>query len=111
MPQQMEVAIKKLIALCLLLGVAVSSLAETRAPGAFYSPEKLKEMSTLVFSGTVLKIETDLGLDPEDPSYQKGSVDSLIAAAVSYVDDHPHFQTIEIEPSREGRLEVTSLGV
>ena len=33
--------------------------AETRAPGAFLSPSKLKEMSTLVFTGAVLKVETN----------------------------------------------------
>ena len=44
------------LALLVVLGFA---RAETRAPGAFRSPEKLKEMSTLVFTGTVLKIETN----------------------------------------------------
>ena len=35
----------------------MSTYGESRAPGAFHSPEKLKEMSTLVFTGTVLKVE------------------------------------------------------
>jgi hypothetical protein len=59
---------------------------------------------------TVLRLETDLSLDAQDVNYQKGSVDSLIAAAVAYVEDHPHINTIEIEPIHQGRLEVTSLG-
>lgn len=56
---KMEIDMKKLIALCLLLCLVIAGFAETRAPGAFYTPEKLKEMSTLVFSGRVLKIETN----------------------------------------------------
>ena len=59
---------------------------------------------------TVLRIETNLSLDAQDLNYPKGSVDSLIAAAVAYVDDHPHINTIEIEPNRQGGLEITSLG-
>jgi len=49
---------KLLFGLIAILSVT-SIYAETRAPSAFYSPEKLKEMSTLVFTGTVLKIETN----------------------------------------------------
>ena len=49
---------KLLFGLIAILSV-VSIYAETRAPGAFHSPEKLKELSALVFTGTVLKIETN----------------------------------------------------
>lgn len=48
---------KMLIVLSLILGSVVVGFSETRAPSAFHTPEKLEEMSTLVFSGTVLKIE------------------------------------------------------
>ncbi|MFC1479092.1 hypothetical protein ACFL6F_00705 [Planctomycetota bacterium] len=49
---------KKILIGCVALLLTLSIHAETRAPGAFRSPEKLKEMSTLVFVGTVLKVET-----------------------------------------------------
>ena len=58
----------------------------------------------------VLTIETDLTLDPDDPNYQKDAVDSLIAAAVAYVGEHTHIDTIEIEQLRQGSLDVTSIG-
>jgi len=45
----------------------------------------------------ILTIETDLSLNPEDLNYQKDAVDGLMAAAVAYVRDHPHIDTIEIE--------------
>lgn len=48
----------KVLFVCLLVSPGVNAHAETRAPGSFFSPEKLKEMSTLVFRGTVLEIET-----------------------------------------------------
>lgn len=47
---------KRCAALCLLLCLSVTGLAESRA--APYPPEKLKEMSTLVFTGTVMEVET-----------------------------------------------------
>ena len=51
---------KKVILSVSLVAFAVMiAHAETRAPGAFRSPEELKEMSTLVFTGTVLKVETN----------------------------------------------------
>ncbi len=59
---------------------------------------------------TILMIETDLSLNAEDPNYQKDSVDSLVAAAVAYVGEHPHIDNIEIEQLRQGSLDVTSLG-
>jgi hypothetical protein len=55
-------------------------------------------------------IETDLSLNAEDPNYQKDNVDSLVAAAVAYVGEHPHIDNIEIEQFRQGSLDVTSLG-
>ena len=59
---------------------------------------------------TILMIETDLSLNAEDPNYQKDNVDSLVAAAVAYVGEHPHIDNIEIEQLRQGSLDVTSLG-
>jgi len=58
----------------------------------------------------ILTIETDVSLNPDDPNYQKDAVDSLTAAAVAYVCDHPHIDTIEIEQLRQGSLDVTSIG-
>ena len=55
-------------------------------------------------------VETDLNLNAKDSNYRKDSIDSLVAAAVAYVRDHPQIDTIEIEQIREGSLEVTSLG-
>jgi hypothetical protein len=52
----MEVNMKKLVVLCLLFYMVVPCFAETR--GAPYTPEQLRKMSTLVFEGTVTKIET-----------------------------------------------------
>ena len=34
---------------------------------------------------TVLMVETDLNLNAKDSNYRKGSIDSLVAAAVAYV--------------------------
>jgi hypothetical protein len=45
----------------------------------------------------ILAIETDLSLNTEDPNYQKDAVDDLMAAAVAYLRDHPHIDSIEIE--------------
>ncbi|MCK5549927.1 MAG: hypothetical protein KAI41_05300 [Hyphomicrobiaceae bacterium] len=58
----------------------------------------------------ILTIETDLSLNAEDPNYQKDNVDSLVAAAVAYVGEHQHIDSIEIEQLRQGSLDVTSLG-
>jgi hypothetical protein len=49
---------KRMLLGCIVLLVGFLAYAETRAPAAFHSAEKLKEMSTLVFTGTVMKIET-----------------------------------------------------
>ncbi len=59
---------------------------------------------------TILMIETDLSLNAEDPNHQKDAVDSLIAAAVAYVGEHRHIDSIEIEQLRQGSLDVTSIG-
>ena len=50
---------KRLLILSLLATAALSARAESRAPGAFYTPQQLTEMSTLVFEGTVVEIETN----------------------------------------------------
>ncbi len=55
-------------------------------------------------------IATDLTLNAENPDYQKDAVESLIAAAVAYVGDHPRIDSIEIEQIRQGSLDVTSIG-
>jgi hypothetical protein len=59
---------------------------------------------------TVLMIETDLSLNADALDYQKNAVDSLVAAAVAYIGNHPHIDTIEIEQLRQGRPDVTSIG-
>ncbi len=59
---------------------------------------------------TILMIETDLSLNAEDPNYQKDNVDSLVAAAVAYVGEHRHIDSIEIKQLRQGSFDVTSLG-
>lgn len=48
---------KKLAGGCLLVCLVVPCFAESR--GGRYTPEQLHEMSTLVFSGTVVEIETN----------------------------------------------------
>ena len=58
----------------------------------------------------ILRIETDLTLNPDDPNYQKDALDSLTAAANAYVRDHIHIDSVEIEQIRQGSLEVTSIG-
>lgn len=51
---------KRILTMCFFAIVATWASAESRAPGAFYTPEKLAEMSTLVFEGTVAEIETNV---------------------------------------------------
>ena len=58
----------------------------------------------------ILTIETDLSLNPDDPNYQKDALDSLTAAAVAYVGEHRHIDSIEIVQIRQSSLDVTSLG-
>ena len=50
---------KKILLVSLVILVVGFALAETRDLGFPRSPEKLKELSVLVFTGTVLKIETN----------------------------------------------------
>ena len=61
-------------------------------------------------TSTVLRIETDLSLNAEGPDYQKDAVDSLTAAAVAYLREHRHIDSIEIDQIRQGHLEVTNIG-
>ncbi len=58
----------------------------------------------------ILTIETDLSLNPDDPNYQKDAVDSLMAAAVTYIRERRHIDSFEIVQIRQGSLEVTSIG-
>lgn len=50
---------KRLLITCFLAIAATWARAESRAPGAFHTPEELTVMSTLVFEGTVAEIETN----------------------------------------------------
>ena len=52
---------------------------------------------------TVLMVETDLSLNADAPNYQENAVAGLVEAAVAYVRDHSHIDTIEIEQLRQGR--------
>ena len=66
--------------------------AETRAPTAFYSPEKLKEMSTLVITGTVVRIETNEQYKVSFPTEAK--VDTVVKGeleekTLSFKHKHP----------------------
>ncbi len=61
---------------CLVMLSVVSARAETRGPDSFYTPEKLTAMSTLVFDGTVLEIETVEGRDVSFPI--KAKVDTVL---------------------------------
>lgn len=54
-----EIDMKKILFGLIALLMVSFAHAEKRARSAFYSPEKLKEMSTLVFTGAVLNIETN----------------------------------------------------
>lgn len=60
---------------------------------------------------TILRIETDLTLSVDDPNYQAFDVTSLLEAAVAYVGEQPHIDTIEIEQIRQGNFDVTQIGV
>ena len=58
----------------------------------------------------LLRIETDLSLNAEDPNYQADAVSGLAEAALTYLRQHPDLDSIEIEPSRQGGFEVTRIG-
>jgi hypothetical protein len=58
----------------------------------------------------LLRIETDLSLNVEDPNYQADALNSLAEKALTYLKQHPDLQSIEIEQSRQGGFEVTRIG-
>jgi hypothetical protein len=58
----------------------------------------------------LLRIETDLSLNAEDPNNQADAVSGLAEAALTYLRQHPDLDSIEIEPSRQGGFEVTRIG-
>jgi hypothetical protein len=58
----------------------------------------------------LLRVETDLSLDAEDPNYQADAVSGLSEAALTYLRQHPDVDSIEIEPTRQGSFEVTRIG-
>ena len=58
----------------------------------------------------LLRIETDLSLNVEDPNYQPAAVSSLAEAALTYLRQHPDVDSIELEQSRQGGFEVTRIG-
>ncbi len=83
---------KKLLFGFIVILAAASIYAETRAPSAFRSPEKLKEMSTLVFTGTVLKIEVNEKYEVSFPV--KATVDKVVKGELkdkklSFMHKHP----------------------
>jgi hypothetical protein len=58
----------------------------------------------------LLRIETDLSLNVEDPNYQADALSSLTEKALTYLRQHPDVDSIELEPSRQGGFEVTRIG-
>jgi hypothetical protein len=52
----------------------------------------------------LLRIETDLSLDAEDPNYQADAVSGLSEAALTHLRQHPDVESIELEQSRQGGL-------
>jgi len=50
---------KRLLILGALVIAVSSAHAESRDPSSPYTPQQLKEMSTLVFEGTVMEVETN----------------------------------------------------
>jgi hypothetical protein len=50
---------KTILSVSIVAFVLIFAHAETRDPNSFHTPEKLKKMSALVFTGTVSKIETN----------------------------------------------------
>lgn len=58
----------------------------------------------------LLRIETDLSLNMEDPDYRSDALGSLVEAAITYLGQHPDVDSIEVEQSRQGGFEVTRIG-
>ena len=86
---------KNLAVLCLLACFAVLCFAENR--GTAYTPEQLHKMSTLVFSGTVVRIETDERYQVSFPTRAKvADVEKgqLKEKELSFAHKHPGRSTI-----------------
>jgi hypothetical protein len=84
--------VNRFIILGILLIAALSARAESRAPESFYTPEKLKEMSTFVFEGTVVEIETNAQYKVSFPT--KAAVASVLkgkleAKELTFKHKHP----------------------
>jgi hypothetical protein len=47
---------------------------------------------------TVLVVETDLILKPDNPQYDAAAVDGLTDAVAAYVTNHAHFDSADIIP-------------
>jgi hypothetical protein len=58
----------------------------------------------------LLRVETDLSLNVDDPNYRSDALSSLVEAAVTYLRQHPDVESIELEQSRQGSFEVTRIG-
>ncbi len=58
----------------------------------------------------LLRVETDLSLNVDDPNYRSDALSSLVEAAVTYLRQHPNVDSVELEQSRQGGFEVTRIG-
>jgi hypothetical protein len=58
----------------------------------------------------LLRVETDLSLNVDDPNYRSDALSSLVEAALTYLRQHPDVDSIELEQSRQGGFEVTRIG-
>jgi hypothetical protein len=58
----------------------------------------------------LLRVETDLSLNVDDPNYRSDALSSLVEAAVTYLRQHPDVESIELEQSRQGGFDVTRIG-
>jgi hypothetical protein len=48
---------------------------------------------------TVLVVETELVLNPDDPRYDGEAVSSLAEAVEAYIACHPHIDSVDVIPS------------
>jgi len=58
----------------------------------------------------LLRVETDLSLNVDDPNYRSDALSSLVEAAITYLRQHPDVDSIELEQSRQGGFDVTRIG-
>ncbi|MGE5265742.1 MAG: hypothetical protein ACM3L9_00095 [Deltaproteobacteria bacterium] len=58
----------------------------------------------------LLRVETDLSLNVDDPNYRSDALSSLVEVAITCLRQHPDVDSIELEQSRQGGFEVTRIG-